>query len=86
MKNGKVSTQFISDIFREEALLIGSLVATHDIDDEIVWALCRNLDQIRLRFQRKLGRANRRRENPRNSLNAKPHPAVLELLRRLRGN
>ena len=86
MKNGKISSQFISDIFREEALLIGSLAATHDLDDEVVWALCRNLDQIRLRFQRKLGRANRRRENPRNSLHAKPHPAVQELLRRLRGN
>ena len=42
-----------------------------------------NLDQIRLKFLRKLGRANRRRENPLNSLHARPHPAVRELLRRL---
>lgn len=84
MKNGKVSTRFISDIFREEALLIGSLAATHDLDDDVVWALCRNLDRIRLRFLRKLGRANRKRENPLNSLHTRAHPAVQELLRRVR--
>ena len=84
MKNGKISAQFISDIFREEALLIGSITATHDIDDEVVWTLCRNLDQIRLRFLRKLGRANRRRKSPMDSIHAKPHPAVRELLRRIR--
>ena len=83
MKSGKINVQFISDLFREEALLIGSLAIVHDLDDEVVWALCRNLDRIRMRFQKKLGRANRRRENPLNSVHVKQHPAVREMLRRL---
>ena len=86
MKQDRISKALLRDLFREEALLIGSLAIAHELNDDFIWALCRNLDQIRLRFLRKLGQANRRRENPRNSLNAKPHPAVQELLQRLRRN
>ncbi len=37
----------INDLFEEEALVIGGLVAVHEMDDDLVWRLVKNLDVIR---------------------------------------
>ena len=73
----------IRELFEREALSIGGLAATHAIDDEVVWSLCRNLDQIRLRFLRQVEPASGSFEDSRSRLKLKPHPAVQELLRRI---
>ena len=78
--------QLINDLFEEEALVIGGLVAVHRLDDDIVWRLVKNLDVIRGRFLRRIeaqdgddtgdGRAPRP--------NLKPHPAIEDFLLNIR--
>jgi hypothetical protein len=74
----------IRELFREEALSIGSLAASHSVNDDFLWELCRSLDLIRIRFMRKLKPANGFDGDFQPLPKAKPHPAVQELLRRLR--
>ncbi len=76
----------INDLFEEEALVIGGLVAVHDVDDDLVWRLVKNLDVIRRKVLRRLtDRApagGDALQEPQPSL--KPHPAVEEFLLTLR--
>jgi hypothetical protein len=74
----------IMEIFREEVLTIGGLAATHSVNDDFLWELCRSLDLIRIRFIRKLKPANGLDGDLQPLPRSKPHPAVQELLRRLR--
>ena len=78
--------RLINDLFEEEALIIGGLVAVHRLDDDLVWRLVKNLDVIR-------GKALRRIEaredgggnggaTARPSL--KPHPAIEDFLLAIR--
>jgi hypothetical protein len=76
----------IKEIFREEALTIGALAATHSVNDDFLWELCRSLDLIRIRFIRKLKPANGLDGDLQPLPKAKPHPAVQELLRRISEN
>ena len=64
----------IDDVFEEEALVLGGLVAIHDIEDEMVWRLVRNFDVIR---RKALGRLD---DEPA----PKPHPAIEEFLHKMR--
>lgn len=78
--------ELINDLFEEEALIIGGLVAVHQIEDDLVWRLVKNLDVIR-------GKALRRLEDkapadgdgaPPQRANLKPHPAIEDFLLALR--
>ena len=78
--------KLINDLFEEEALVLGGLVALHDIEDELVWRLARNLDLIR---RKTLSRINRSGEidssEPSDERpNLKPHPAIEHLLINIR--
>lgn len=72
----------IRDLCREQALVIGGLVAVHRVDDDVVWRLVKNMDLIRRRFLRRLdddgpddgGAAIPKRPN------LKPHPAIEDYL------
>ena len=72
----------INDIFEEEALVIGGLVAVHEMDDDLVWRLVKNLDVIRGKVLRRLddrepgGRDGPAPRRP----NLKPHPAIEDFL------
>jgi hypothetical protein len=78
--------KLIHDLFEEEALVIGGLLALHDVDDDLVWRLVRNLDVIRAKVLRRLeavdpGRgADPEAAPPR----VRPHPAIEDFLLRLR--
>lgn len=75
--------QLINDLFEEEALVLGGLVAVHRVDDDLVWRLVKNLDVIR-------GKALRRVEARGGTQDAhggvaarpdlKPHPAIEDFL------
>lgn len=73
----------LAEIFEEEALLIGGLVAAHDVDDEFVWRLMRNLDLLRHRVVEDIDAQDRRARVP-GPNGATPHPAVQEFLAQLR--
>jgi hypothetical protein len=78
--------ELINDLFEEEALIIGGLVAVHQVEDDLVWRLVKNLDVIRGKVLRRLedkssadgdGASARR-------TNLKPHPAIEDFLLALR--
>lgn len=73
----------INDLFEEEALVIGGLVAVYEMDDDLVWRLMKNLDVIRSKILRRLEDQAPADEAPRRP-NLKPHPAIEEFLRSIR--
>jgi len=74
----------INDLFEEEALIIGGLVAVYEVDDDLVWRLVKNLDVIRGKILRRLEDQAPADEPPPRRPNLKPHPAIEEFLRSLR--
>jgi len=76
----------INELFEEEALVIGGLVAVHGVEDDLVWRLIRNLDVIRARTLRKLsdngGDDHGTGEVKRVNLN--PHPAIHDFLLKIK--
>jgi hypothetical protein len=80
--------ELVNDLLEEEALVIGGLVAVHEVDDDLIWRLMKNLDVIRGKAMRrieemaseKLRESAKYRERP----NLKPHPAIEEFLLALR--
>lgn len=78
--------ELIDDLFEEEALVIGGLVAVHEMDDDLVWRLVKNLDVIRGKVLRRLedkAPADGDAAPPRRP-NLKPHPAIEDFLLSLR--
>jgi len=78
----------INDVFEEEALVLGGLVALHDIEDDLVWRLVRNLDAIRGRVLRSLDDSefpDTDEPGPRRP-DLRPHPAIEEFLLRIRSD
>ncbi len=78
--------KLIHDLFEEEALVVGGLVAVHDVEDDFVWRLMQSLDSIR-------SRALQRIETPGTesigsdslgNTRLRSHPAVEEFLITLR--
>lgn len=76
----------INDLFEEEALVIGGLVAVHKVDDDLVWRLIKNLDVIRGKILRRLeDEAPPDETDPSyRRPNLKPHPAIEDFLLALR--
>ena len=78
--------QLINDLFEEEALVIGGLVAVHRLDDDLIWRLVKNLDVIRGRFLRRIDarEASENGNSPAPPANLKPHPAIEDFLLNIR--
>ena len=78
--------KLINDLFEEEALVLGGLVALHDIEDELIWRLARNLDLIRRKTLSRLNRSGDvdSSEPAAERPNLKPHPAIEHLLINIR--
>ena len=76
----------IGDLLKEQALALGGLVAVHEIDDDLVWRLVKNLDAVRGRVFRRLDEdapdPDEAASDPRSNL--RPHPAIEDFLLRLR--
>ncbi len=72
----------INDLFEQEGLVIGGLVAIHKIDDDLVWRLIRSIDAIRRKFLRRLEEKDPDDEGggPSRRPNLNPHPAIEEFL------
>lgn len=76
----------INDLFEEEALVIGGLIAVHDVHDDFIWRLVRNLDVIRGKVLRRLeDRTQPDVEEAQAGHNKlKPHPAIEDFLLKVR--
>jgi len=77
--------ELIVDLFEEEALVLGGLVAVHEVEDDMVWRLVRNLDVICRKALRRLDAKNpsHGKGTPMGQLDPKPHPAIEDFLQRL---
>jgi len=78
--------ELITDLFEEVALVIGGLVAVHEIEDDLVWRLVKNLDVIRGKVLRRLEDKELADEGspPPRRPSLKPHPAIEDFLLTLR--
>ena len=76
----------ILDLFEEEALVIGGLVALHKIEDDVIWRLVKNFDSIRRKYLRRLEDKDPDDDGggPPKRPNLKPHPAIEDFLLSLR--
>jgi hypothetical protein len=74
----------ILDLFEEEALVIGGLVALYHVDDGLVWRLVRSMDAIRGKFLRRLEDEEDLDKEPLREPYVCPHPAIEAFLSKLR--
>lgn len=79
----KVQTrELIDDLFEQEALAIGGMVAAQGMEDDLVWRLVRNLDVIRRKALRRLEDEDPEMEGT--EPEPTPHPAIRDFLLLLR--
>jgi len=77
--------ELINDVFEQQALVLGGLVAMQGMDDELVWSLVRSMDTIRMRTLRSLDSAGPAEgDSGEGRADLKPHPAIEDLLLKLR--
>ena len=75
----------VNDLFEEEALVIGGLVAVHLMDDDLVWRLVKNLDVIRGKTLRRIEAKDAQSAGDTAAArpNLRPHPAIEDFLLKL---
>ena len=76
--------QLVDDLFEEEALVIGGLVAVRRLDDELVWRLMKSFDIIRSRFLQRIENRDARDNAAASQPDLTPHPAIEDFLLRVR--
>lgn len=70
--------QELREAYREVVLNLAGVLSVYDADDDLVWAICRSLDQV---FEGRLRRAPVASPDPKETPpRRRPHTAVLELL------
>lgn len=74
----------INDLFEEVALVIGGLAAVHEMDDDLVWRLMKNLDVIRGKALHRIDDRTSEAKSHEGRPNLKPHPAIEGFLLNLR--
>jgi hypothetical protein len=84
MITAEEARNLINDLFEEVALVIGGLAAVHEMDDDLIWRLVKNLDVIRGKALRRLDDRTSESEAPERKPNLKPHPAIEDFLQNLR--
>lgn len=75
--------ELLDDLFEEEVLLVGGIMARHQVGEEFIWTLMRNLDQIRNRFLSRIEEMPEETSEPGNEANLTPHPAIEGFLLKL---
>ena len=76
----------VRDAFDDIALLVGSIAALHNLDDDLLWTLMKRLDRIRVKLLRNLlGGTARQDFEPAALRPPRTHAAVDEFLARNRG-
>ena len=75
--------QLINDLFEEEALVLGGLVAVHQLDDDLVWRIVNNLDVIRGKVLRRIDKKDSCHKVVDGS-SLEPHPAIEDFIQNIR--
>lgn len=75
----------INDLFEEEALVLGGLVAIHRVDEKLVWRLVQSLDVIHDKTLSRIGHEpDGGAASARKQRHLRPHPAIEDFLLKLR--
>jgi hypothetical protein len=75
----------VTELFEEEALLLGGIVAVCPVDDEVVWRFIRGLDRLRRRVMQRIDDVAPAAPADRpHGAGAEPHPAIERFLRSIR--
>jgi hypothetical protein len=77
----------VLEIFEEIGLVLGGMVALHDVGDDFVWRLVRSLEATRRKFLgrlQSLGPLGRDPDGREGGLCEKAHPAIEEFLSKVR--
>lgn len=77
--------ELVDDLFEEEALVIGGMVAAYEMDDDLVRRLMSSLDVIRKKVLLRIETQEDGSEPKLNRSSFDPHPAIEEFLLSLRG-
>ena len=83
MTTREEARKIINDLFEEEALAIGGLVALHRPEDDFIWKLVRSLDAIRRRALKRLTASHRGSPASTARVDLAPHPAIQQFLKNL---
>lgn len=78
--------ELISDLFEEEALLLGGIVALHPVGDDVIWKLVGGLERLRARYLERLAGEGRSSGTSSGAAAAAPHPAIEQFLRKVRND
>lgn len=76
--------ELILEVFEEEALVIGGLVAVHEVNDDLVWRLMKNFAVILEKTLSRLGTPEQSEPIETQKSGVQPHPAIEEFLLKLR--
>ena len=76
--------ELLDELFEEETLLIGGMVAVHQVEDDFIWKLMKGLDQIRDRFLRRVEDLSDELLPTRRQIKLAPHPAIEHFLLKLK--
>ncbi len=74
----------ISSLFEDAALMLGGLIATHPLDDEVVWGLVQNLAATKQRAMDQLDKCQGNTPASDREISMETHPAIGEFLQSLR--
>jgi hypothetical protein len=76
--------ELLTELFEEEALLLGGVLAVNPASDDFTWRLVRGLDALRQRFLRRIDEAPGEHAGRCERSRIEPHPAIEHFLRVIR--
>lgn len=76
----------IAEVFEETALVLGGLVAVHQVDDDFVWRFIKSLDVVRCKAFRRIDERDATPGTDASEAESRlrPHPAIDDFLLKLR--
>ncbi|MCY3017542.1 MAG: hypothetical protein NTW87_00725 [Planctomycetota bacterium] len=83
LTNNEAET-LLDELFEQEALVIGGLVALHGMDDKVLCSLMRSLDDLRTSFRQRIAARAAKAADAQAAPLPKPHPAIQRFLHKLR--
>jgi hypothetical protein len=74
--------KLVNELFEEEALVLGGLLAVHEVDDGLVWQLVRCLKAVRAKTLRRIEASETSHSKPALGRRGRsqPHPAIQQFL------
>jgi len=76
--------EMLDELLEEQTLLIGGMVAVHQVEDDFIWKLMKSFDHIRDRFLRRIEDLSDEPLPANMKIKLAPHPAIEHFLLKLK--